>query len=440
VQEEFENGMLVIRLFFPSGRYKMNWPPSSFMLANNLAKACVRELPGMQGRRLESVLNLLSAKLSYALPVVTEIGTTGFVKVAADDPVFMIFEVEPSREQLFDLKQLLAVVKTFGSDPVWIDADITVTSNACTNCREAADETESVTVETLCSAEDYRYRRKLFPSEISWTEAVLSDKSYLSRMGYLQSPAMIRIQYHIAEGLVVKGRSQVNTVHYTLHSDSLPDVTDTLTIAGAVRRKLMGISRLLNNGDPEKVSQTFSAKNRDGSPAADHAHAYYLPFEQKNSGRLNKMIVYTKSSFSSHDQKVLHRLTSIPVKGKPDTRFSIESIGKELPFSSKIWISVTPFVTNRHHRRSRGSWQEWMKAELLREVEVHGIQYPEGIDIMRTCSGREVNYFETRRKNAETKNTAAFRLIFSQEQEGPFSLGALAHFGVGMFLPESVIR
>ncbi|GEM_PF-4294251 len=418
----------------------MSWPPSPFMIAQNLAKACIRELPGMQGRRLESVLDLLSSKLSYALPAVTEVGSTGIIKVAADEPVFMIFEVRPSREQLFDLKQLLAVVKTFGSDPVWIDADITVASTICSNCRVTVEGTESVLVETLCSADDYKYRKKLFPPGVSWIEAVLSDESYLSRMGYLQSPAMIKTQYHIAEGLVVRKHSQISTVSYSLHSDSLPDVTDTLTVAGAVRRKLMGISRFLNNGDPAKVSRVFSAKNRNGSPATDHAHAYYLPFARKIDSCLNEMIVYSKSTFSVHDLRVLQRLTSIPVKDKPDISFSIKSLGEKLPFSSKTWISTTPFVTNRHHRRSRGSWQEWMKAELLREIEVHGIQCPEGIDIMHTCSGREVNYFEVRRKNAETKNITAFRLIFNQEQEGPFSLGALAHFGVGMFLPESVFR
>jgi len=418
----------------------MSWPPSSFMLANNLAKACVRELPVMQGRRLESVLNLLSAKLSYALPVVAEADTTGFVKVAADDPVFMVFEVKPSREELFDLKQLLSVVKTFGSDPVWIDADIIITSNICINCRESDSGAEAVSVEALCSAEDYKQRRKLLHLGINWAEAVLSDRSYLSRMGFPQSPAIVKIQYHIAEGLVIRKQSQISTVSYSLHSESLPDVVDTLTVAGAVRRKLMGISRFLNDGDPNRVSCTFSARNRNGSLTQNHIHAYYLPFKLKSSGRLNRMIVYTKASFSSHDQKVLQRLTSIPVKGRPDVSFSIESLGNKLPSSSKTWVSATPFVTNRHHRRSRGSWQEWMKTELLREMEIHGIQYPASIDIMRTCSGREVNDFNTRRKNTRTSNTAAFRLLFEQEQKGPFSLGALAHFGVGMFVPESTVK
>lgn len=420
--------MLVIRLFFPSGMYNMSWPPSSFRLAGDMATACIREFPRMQGRRLEAVLSLLSAELSYALPAATRVGSTGFVKVSSDEPAFMVFCVTPTREQLFDLKQLLAVVKTIGNNPVWTDADVTVSSTICINCRRS-DATGSVPVETLRSAGDYLKVRELFAPDLNWIEAILSRNTD-------QSPAMAVTTYKIAGGFFTEQNSPISVVHYSLQCDNLTDITDTLSVAEAVRRKLMGISRNLNGGDPQKVSKAFSSKNEDGTTLQNHTHAYYLPFTLNNGGMLDELIVYTKSVFSEHDISVLKRLTSIRREGNSDMKFSIEYTGDKLPFRSKTWISATPFATARHHRKSRGEWKNWMVSELTREISNQDMVNPSKVVQIKKCSDRRLREFNTARKDEESHNLSAFSLCFEEEQHGPFAIGSLAHFGIGLFLPD----
>lgn len=407
--------MLVIRLQFPGGRFRNSWPPSPFLLARSVALACLREFPQMQGRRLESVLDLLCSRVAYSLPEASVMQTTGCIKVGVDAPIFMIFDVTATYEEIFDLRQLLSVLKTIGDSPSWLDADVEVESATSINCTIALEESKNtVTVETLCSKIEYFKKKKT----MSWVGGILSPLKEIQ--------AINKVQYSLAAGFIQVTEPPV-AARFTLESENLPDVSDTLHIAEKIRRKLMGISRKLHNGDPTLVSRMFSGKNHDGSPARNHQHAYFLPFSSNSDRKVNELVITSRSRFTEHDTEAMKRLTELPA----DIAISLKSLSVEPINEAKVWVSATPFVSARHHRKSRGSWKEWMKGELLREIQHRELHPPAMIEFIRGS-----NYsFKTTRKGVNSQNQAFFRLTYEESMPGPFSLGSLAHFGIGLFLP-----
>jgi len=409
--------VLVVKLQFPDGRFKHSWPPSPFLLARSVALACLREFPRMQGRRLEAVLDLLCSKVSYSLPRVSVMQSAGYIKVGANAPTFMVFDAVPTNEELFDLRQLLSVLKTIGDSPSWVDADIEVESATVINCKVASDKSKTTAVvETLCSKKDF------FSGDrngcMGWVESILSPVKEMQ--------AIKKVQYSLANGFV-QATELPFAAHFALESKTLPDISNTLLVAEKARRKLMGISRNLHSGDPTLVSRMFSGKNHDGSPAKNHQHAYFLPFSSNNDRKLNELVISSRIRFTQHDVEVVKRLTGLP----PDITTSLKCLSAEPLIEARVWDSATPFVSSRHHRKSRGSWQEWMKEELLREIQYREIQPPEMIELLENSD----KSFITARKGVHSQNQAFFRLTYKERMPGPFSLGSLAHFGIGLFLP-----
>lgn len=372
----------------------------------------------MQGRRLEAVLYLLCSKVSYSLPQASVMQTTGYIKVGVEAPAFMIFDVIPTYEELFDLRQLLGVLKTIGDSPSWVDADIEVETATVINCKIASGESKNTTiVETLCSRKEFFSEKK--KEYIGWVEAILSPVKELQ--------AVKKVQYNLADGFVQTAELPCSA-HFILESKNLPDIGDTLCVAEKVRRKLMGISRKLHSGDPTLVSRMFSGKNHDGSPAKNHQHGYFLPFSSSDDGKVNELVITTGRRFSEHDVEALKRLTELP----GDIAILLKSFSIESLNEGKVWISATPFVSARHHRKSRGSWKEWMQEELLRETQHRELQQPAMIEFIKNNKYS----FKTIRKGVDLQNQAFFRLTYEKEVPGPFSLGGLAHFGIGLFLPQ----
>ncbi len=376
----------------------------------------------MQGRRLEAVIDLLCSKVSYSLPQTSVMQTTGYIKVGVEAPAFMIFDVVPTYEELFDLRQLLSVLKTIGDSPSWVDADTEVETATVVNCKIASGKSKNTTVvETLYSKKEFFAERQ--NSYIGWVEAILSPVKELQ--------AVKKVQYSLANGFL-QAPELPFAAHFLLESKILPDISKTLLVAEKTRRKLMGISRKLHNGDPTLVSRMFSGKNYDGSPAKNHQHAYFLPFSSNNDGKVNELVITARRKFTEHDVEAMKRLIELPA----DIAISLKSLSVEPLNEAKVWVSATPFVSARHHRKSRGSWEDWMKDELRRELKNHNIQMPEKIESIRTCSNRRISEFITTRKGTSLPNQSAYKLYFRNQQPGPFSLGTLSHFGIGLFLSE----
>src|SRR5207249_667677 len=69
-----------------------------------------------------------------------------------------------------------------------------------------------------------------------------------------------------------------NVARYLLDGPLLPSISETLPLAEAARRRLMGIyGRLTQYNGLSGRSATLSGKDENGVPLSGHRHAYFLP-------------------------------------------------------------------------------------------------------------------------------------------------------------------
>lgn len=423
--------MLVLRIQFPGGRYltegNESWPPSPALLARELILSCMRELPVIQGNRLERAIDLLSGSIRYALPRVVSDPLGRYIEIENRLPLFMVFNSEPSREELFDLKQLLCFTRTVGSNPVWIDAEISSHPAMVINC-SPSDEIEggTVRIDEIRPRCQYSEIRKRFKFDLDWIESIIAPRN--------SQPALIETHYSVAPGLMGAPGRNTNAI-FRVVSDNPPPVTEALSIAETARKKLMGISRaLLNEGN--RVSPTFSGKNTDGSPMEGHLHAFIISYSSSSGKYIDTLVIRSDNGFGTHEVSCILHLNTLLIPSLGEVEFELEALLSEPPAVSKIWVSATPFITARHHRTSRGEWRSWMENEMQNELRLHGMDTPERVTAINSCSARNLSDFKRTRKNGIMNNFAAFRLEFSKPQKGPFSIGALCHFGLGTFIPE----
>jgi len=201
----------------------------------------------------------------------------------------------------------------------------------------------------------------------------------------------------------------------------------------------MGIHKKIHDDDPSQVSQIFSGKGDDGKKLEGHKHAFYLPLDEDGDGRLDHFMVVAEEPFNVSEVKAMDRLRSVwQSNRRPDVSIILLSMLKEPETRvSRKWVSATPFVTARHHRKGRGSYEEWVKSEIVRECTFHGIPEPSEIQLIdHTILGRQIRWMEfyRSRKNGSTLRGTGCILSFDDPAPGPFHIGALCHFGLGRFV------
>jgi CRISPR-associated protein Csb2 len=243
----------------------------------------------------------------------------------------------------------------------------------------------------------------------------------------------------MAPGISRSLAARFSAAEYQLDSAVLPGVIETVPFAERIRSHLMGIHKNVIGGDPEAVSPLFSGKSPDGGPAEGHRHVFIWPMDQDKDGRIDRLLVKSSQPFEASELTALDRLRSVwQPDGRPDAELVLVSLAKEpAGVSSKHWVSATPFVTRRHHRKGRGTYQEWLAGEIRRECEIHGLPEPAEIEFIdhTVTGGHALRWMEfvRSRKGSRPLQGHGCRLRFDEAVKGPFALGALCHFGLGVF-------
>jgi CRISPR-associated protein Csb2 len=233
----------------------------------------------------------------------------------------------------------------------------------------------------------------------------------------------------------------INGVLYSIQSKLLPNVATTIELSERVRGKLMGIHKRIAGG-PQKLSRNFSGKDGRGHPAKGHHHSYYLPLDTDHDGRIDHLLIISQNPLDNSERVALDRLQSVwQPGGKPDLMFVPVKWGdlKSLLQPSKVFISATPFVPPRHFRKGRGGYFVWLKSEIIKEAQNHGLPSPEHIIPIAALPGRlrTIHWLEfgRNRKDDAVRPGFGFRLEFKEPVLGPFAIGYGAHFGLGLFVP-----
>lgn len=248
----------------------------------------------------------------------------------------------------------------------------------------------------------------------------------------------------------------LTVARYALDSTVLPLVQETLSLGELARQYLQGIYGKHNNGT---TSEIFSGKTADGVPLRDHRHAFYLPTDEDNDGRLDHLTVYAQGQTSSDCQDLgfeeaeLRAMDAFcrlrQVGGRPDLRLVLLGVGKcedwmDVPIlsRSRLWRSVTPFVPPRH-QKTHGQKRERPEDQLRDELQRRGFPEPVTVYEVPRCEleGRSIRWIEFRRERLLGGGSRGqslgygFTIEFSEAIVGPLCFGYGCHFGLGLFVP-----
>ena len=275
-----------------------------------------------------------------------------------------------------------------------------------------------------------------------------------------------------------KAASLPQVARFALDSTVLPLVTDTLPVAEAARRNLMGILGAITarrDGIKGK-SPIFSGKQADGTAITDHSHAYFLPTDEDQDGRLDHLTIISTAGFGPNELRAIHSLRQIKSRERIESGHTLHVVllgtgmlsdaHPQGPSASEsVWISATPYLCHRHPK-TRGSKKDrpeelashaaFTEARLREDIQrlldrrpdLHDIElsqvhtYPltdkNGVFRIGARKHRPIEFQRYRRKHGDDggrRLCGAFVIEFPREVAGPIALGHSCHYGMGLFLP-----
>jgi CRISPR-associated protein Csb2 len=263
-------------------------------------------------------------------------------------------------------------------------------------------------------------------------------------------------------------RPKPTTARFALDSPVLPLLTETLPLAEAARRHLMGRYRRVcqkqkygRNIPPDAetfVSHVFSGKDATGQPLTGHQHAYYLPTDEDGDGRIDHLTVYAEKGFDAEEVAALDRLRWLPWGDREPLRLLLVGLGAKRDFraplldESPVWLSATPFVVTRYPKRrgtKRDRPEDYATPEAFTRHVLHQElvrrNLPEVLSIEpKEFTGahhlRSIQFKRFRSKRGDDggrRPAGLFCITFAAPVRGPLCLGHACHFGLGLFVPSS---
>jgi CRISPR-associated protein Csb2 len=248
---------------------------------------------------------------------------------------------------------------------------------------------------------------------------------------------------------------------YAISSAVPPSITQAVSVADRVHAALCEWS-----DQGKGRAEVFTGLDADGKPRTDHRHAYI--FCEANDARdaITHITLWAPMGFDAAACLALRRLNKVWGHGGHDLRLVLHGIGsvedfKECPLfavkkPTKIWRSLTPFVSTRHAKTFRDGRPKMdddnrqtgsPEHDLLRLLALH----PQGADAtIEQLTERERPFhfgnrslrslqFQTNRRHGGgsrgNSSGAAFTITFSKEISGPLALGYGSHFSLGLFKP-----
>lgn len=209
--------------------------------------------------------------------------------------------------------------------------------------------------------------------------------------------------------------------------DGLLPTADPLIVAGALRKAVMArVQRQLGPETP--LPSFFSGHRADGTPALqrDGSHLAFAfdPF----SRRAFVLAPHTvQRREETTDESARLALLHSAMSGFHELRagsaglltMEVSSTDDRVLAESKTWRSVTPYVVNRHAKKSTA--YESLAEDVRREASANGLPMPEVV--VREARGI-----------VGLGLAGSLDLSFPEPITGPLLLGRLRHKGGGLFV------
>lgn len=245
-------------------------------------------------------------------------------------------------------------------------------------------------------------------------------------------------------GAPVRARTRPTALRWAISASALPSVHAAVAVDDVLRKAAMGRFGRANAG---AASPVLAGKDEAERPLSGHRHAHYLALDTEPDRLLDTLVLWAPAGLGDAELEALTGLHELRGFGHisdfRQCRLGLEALGQvedivpELTRRSLIWESHTPFAPPRHAKRHK-DWQAHVKAEVERELVSRGVPRPTGVELF---SGND-DWLDYRRYRAtksehlsDGRRATGVRLVFAKPQTGPIAIGALSHFGLGLFVP-----
>lgn len=513
----------------PWGRHvnegALEWPPSPWRILRALIATWKRTLPHLTDERVEPIFRALCEPPQFFLPRAATGHTRHYMplKKGPDDrtKVFDTF-VTVSRDapiqvrwpgavldvaQQETLSRILGNLNTLGRSESWCHADLADSADdpdgfecrplegdlprdadivrlLCPDPTSAFAENHVVTAVPHTSGRAknrHTVRERFTLYDPAWNCCIETRQLHEERWSvppasvwipYVRPRDCFKIESRPRSRHILEHRP-ITIARYALDSTVLPLVTETLPVAEAARRVLMALyGRFTERDGVRGRSRILAGKDHHGRPLMDHSHAYVLPTDEDDDGRLDHLTVYAAGAFGRDEQRALDRLRAVRTGRDGEARYPLRLLLLGMGASeyapgpmreSDVWVSVTPYIATRYAKTtgrnridlsSPASCAAFLQDDLHAQIAAVGPRLPDGSEPAVTIAPlwddnrvfsiaqrwRPIQFKRSRRKPGDDgarRLTGAFKLSFQERVRGPIALGFSSHFGMGLFMPLS---
>ncbi|MDP8244759.1 MAG: type I-U CRISPR-associated protein Csb2 [Candidatus Hinthialibacter antarcticus] len=547
--------MIAIALRFSAGRFHATpwgrhvnegvpeWPPSPWRMLRSLIAAWKIKTREYSNEDVRPIVEAMLALPDFCLPAATSGHTRHYMPWNKSSPTTLVFDAfvcvdredelvalwpdaELDESQRNILSKILDNLGYFGRAESWCEARLLDDADAAQrtpNCSplngEPPDKNQEL-VRVLCADPAQALSDEYVTEEIttgrgnnktvvkqsqydpSWNLCMETEQLHKERWSDPPGSQWVRyLRQSDCLSPTPKPKSArrrgpaIQVIRYALDSTVLPLLQDTLPMAEAARRALMGsFGRIQWNrehqGEPLPPSgewpksELLSGKDASGTPLKGHGHAFYIPTDEDGDGRLDHLTVYCPQGFErgSGELVAADKIRTLMTfdESKP-LRVLLMGLGNAndyAPFpvrASRVWVSATPFIATRHPKAKGikrdpepvlrdpvAFLKQVLREELSRLALRENMQaYQQAIDsAVITPLGENGNFMispanwmtagkgssrsirpiqfkkhRMRKKRESSLRCGAFQIEFPVEVPGPILLGKNSHFGMGLFLP-----
>lgn len=262
-----------------------------------------------------------------------------------------------------------------------------------------------------------------------------------------QPPGAVTVSYPRPQPVGPQSRrpipsaGRVHAVRWSLAGRALPSRHAAVAVATRLRQRVMQTFGDLGVPDP------LSGKGLDGARLdQSHGHAHWFAWGEADGRLVDTVGVWVPMGISATALPLLSRARTLHAAGVEDftpQRLGLEGWGqaddvlRPLVGPARRWVSYTPFAPTIHRHRNHGSDDAFLRVAVERELAWRGIDAPLAeVDVVRDQAPMAYRRHRPDKERLRHARTAwSLELRFDAPVSGPMALGALGHFGLGLFLP-----
>ena len=465
---------------FPLGRYhatpwdasvnegKVEWPPSPWRILRALVSVWKTRLTHLEEDWVMGLLNrLMIEPPSYLLPITgtahtrhympksehgmnkpgknRSLALDPFLSVSPDQDLIVEFAYTVGEAEREVLSALVGSMPYLGRADSVCHARLVETSSgkdhAAIRCTPGLSERGGFrllvpeppfSLEDLCeSPTDLRKSKRIDPTKARWVDYKTINNQAPSRRLAKSRP-----------------RPPITAARWHLPDAGTPPVAETVAIGHLLRRAVMKLAK--------EPSNALSGRTDSGRREDQHKHAHYLAFSCNDDGRIDTLAIWAPEGLGERD---FAGITSLRYLRSPKDlrrlgtyRLGLEVLASkgdedlalpEFTGQSQEWVSATPYIPGRSSRSKNWNDTEERMAnvtdDLNEELGHRGFPKPSLIEECEEVNKPDWRRYRRIRPGQPGRGRPAtwLRLVFDNPVPGPLALGALSHFGLGLFKPHT---